>query len=425
MVDAAGTLKLVKATAPLARVGASAAARAADGCTRATRIRTIPAARRSCATFRCRDWSARSFAAKTPTSRSTPRCSRSPACSGSNTSSSIRSDDGATPGDLVLAGPAGDWRVDPFGRIVSADTGAPIVRLDDLLTLLRRRGNRSRRFFGCAINPRQAALAATQAYLDKSAARPLEPGRRDAWLEEIRETLGRQDIEIFGIDPTSRVARVLVEADVHMKLIGMGLEDGVPGVESYLDAVKAVGPTAGGDVGPPLVVRAPLRRDPHVAADGDAYELVGDGVRVLSENEALAAQGQRVHTGQSDPLNQQFADSFTAHFARAGGQVSGLRRAAHDLRPVAGGRADRRRQPRRPRPLDSRPACLDNEKLRLPHVARAARSRHGGQLRRGQSPADHRRRQRRRDGRHQGRRWPIARRKHRQRSAKSATWYRM
>jgi hypothetical protein len=28
----------------------------------------------------------------------------------------------------------------------------------------------------------------------------------------------------------------------------------------------------------------------------------------------LAAQGQRVHTGQSDPLNQQFADSFTAQF---------------------------------------------------------------------------------------------------------------
>ena len=38
-------------------------------------------------------------------------------------------------------------------------------------------------------------------------------------------------------------------------------------------------------------------------------------MRVLSENEMLAAQGQRVHTGQSDPLNRQFAESFTAHFA--------------------------------------------------------------------------------------------------------------
>jgi hypothetical protein len=47
----------------------------------------------------------------------------------------------------------------------------------------------------------------------------------------------------------------------------------------------------------------------------DAFQLVGPGVRVLSENEMLAEQGRRVHTGQSDALNSQFAESFTAHFA--------------------------------------------------------------------------------------------------------------
>jgi hypothetical protein len=36
---------------------------------------------------------------------------------------------------------------------------------------------------------------------------------------------------------------------------------------------------------------------------------------VLSENELLAEQGKRVHTGQSEPLNRQFAEDFTAHFA--------------------------------------------------------------------------------------------------------------
>jgi hypothetical protein len=217
-------------------------------------------------------------------------------------------------GDVVLAGPAGDWRVHPLGHIVSADTGRPIVRLDDLLTLLRRARPSPESFFGCAINPRQAALAETQAYLDRTSRRPLEPRRRDAWLATIRSTLGRQDVEIFGIDPTSRTARVLVEADVHMKLIGMGLEDGVDGVESYLDSVKS----SGGQPNAMSVLRwwfalhyAAIRTSPA----GDAYELVGQGARVLSENELLAAKGQRVHTGQSDPLNQQFAESFTAHFA--------------------------------------------------------------------------------------------------------------
>jgi len=42
-------------------------------------------------------------------------------------------------GDLVLAGPADDWQVETDGRIVSVETGLPVVRLDDLLTLWRRR----------------------------------------------------------------------------------------------------------------------------------------------------------------------------------------------------------------------------------------------------------------------------------------------
>ena len=47
----------------------------------------------------------------------------------------------------------------------------------------------------------------------------------------MRDCLGRQDIEVYGIDPRCRVAHVLVEADYHMKLIGMGL---VTDVEPFL-----------------------------------------------------------------------------------------------------------------------------------------------------------------------------------------------
>jgi hypothetical protein len=217
-------------------------------------------------------------------------------------------------GDLVLAGPAGDWRSDADARIVAADTGQPVVRLDDLLVLLRRAAGGDS-FFGCSINPRQQALANTQAYLDQTSRQPLQPGQRKEWLEKLRDTMGKQDIEIFGVDPSSRVAGVLVEADYHMKLIGMGLADGVDGVESYLDSITL----RNGEAPPAMSV---LRwwftlnyETIRAAAGGDAFELVGQGVRVLSENELLAAQGQRVHTGQSDPLNKLFADRFTTHFA--------------------------------------------------------------------------------------------------------------
>lgn len=219
-------------------------------------------------------------------------------------------------GDLVFAGPAGDWRMDD-GRIVSARTLLPVVRLDDLLVLLRRGDDAVLSHFGCSIYPRQDALAKTQAFLASSSQKPLAPGRRKQWLGELRDTVGKQNIEIFGIDPTSRVASVLVEADYHMKLIGMGLADGVDGVDSYLDSVETFAKRTGA-IEPMAVLRwwfALHYESIETSPDADAFELAGQGVRVLSENELLAEQGRRVHTGQSDPLNRQFAASFTAHFA--------------------------------------------------------------------------------------------------------------
>jgi hypothetical protein len=218
-------------------------------------------------------------------------------------------------GDLVLAGPAGDWRVDDDGRIRSQRTAQPVVRLDDLLVLLRRGPQAANSHFGCSINPRQEALARTQAFLASTSKRAIEPSQRKQWLGDLRDSVGKQDIEIFGVEPASHVAGVLVEADYHMKLIGMGLVDGVDGVESYLQSIRL----AAGEVPPAMSVLRwwfALNYDSiRTSPDKNAFELVGQGVRVLSESELLAEQGRRVHTGQSDPLNQQFAERFTAHFA--------------------------------------------------------------------------------------------------------------
>jgi len=218
-------------------------------------------------------------------------------------------------GDVVLAGPAGAWHTDAEGRVVSQTSGRPVVQLDDLVVVMRHLMHTVQGQFGCSINPREDALAKTKAFLDESAKSPLKPGTRAAWLQQLRDRMGKQDIVVDGIDPRTRVAQVLVEADYRMKLVGMGIEPGVTGVQSYLQSVHV----PRGEAPPPLDV---LRwwftlndQDIRASEHRDAFELAGHGVRVQSENELLSALGQRVHTGTSEPLNQQFAQSFTAHFA--------------------------------------------------------------------------------------------------------------
>jgi hypothetical protein len=219
-------------------------------------------------------------------------------------------------GEIVLAGPAGDWKEDREGRLINRETAQPVVQLDDLIVMLRHFSRDNGGRFGCSITPTQEGLARTKAFVAESNKSPLKPGQRGSWLKALRDQLGPQNIDVYGIDPRTRAARVLVEADYRMKLVGLGLEDSVLGVKSYLDSivVKPNGPP------PPMDVLRwwfTMNYDAVAATpDRNAYEIRGQGVRVLSENEMLTLTGQRVHTGESSPANQAFTNSFTEHFSR-------------------------------------------------------------------------------------------------------------
>jgi hypothetical protein len=221
-------------------------------------------------------------------------------------------------GDLVLAGPAGPWRIDLEGRHVSQKSGRPVLQLDDLVVMLRFLSAAPRSTLGCSIDPTTEGLARTRDFAAQSSAAPLKAGQRPAWLKKLREQMGRQTISVEGIDPRTRAARVLVEADFRMKLVGMGLEEGTVDVPSYLELIEV----ARASSAPPLDVLRwwfTLKYDAVRATSArDAFEIRGQGVQVLSENELLTQLGQRVHTGKSDPPNQEFTQRFTRHFAALG-----------------------------------------------------------------------------------------------------------
>jgi len=214
--------------------------------------------------------------------------------------------------DIVIAGPAADWQPDAEGRIVGVHDQRPTLQLDDLIVVLRN-ACLQEGAFGCSIEPREENLAQLKAFLANSTG-SLKPGQRDAWVEKLRSLAGTQDIRVFGIDPRTRVAHLMVEADYRMKLVGMGLEDGTLGVTSYLASLEL---DKNGKLPPMEVLRwwFTLNLDSiKVSGEHDVFELQGKTVKVLSENQLLSEQGKRLATGKAQEENAQFAASFTAHF---------------------------------------------------------------------------------------------------------------
>ncbi|RCS51878.1 DUF1598 domain-containing protein [Bremerella cremea] len=216
-------------------------------------------------------------------------------------------------GEIVIAGPAGPWHENAEGRTVNQATSHPVLQLDDLVVLLRNAITDKGRF-GCAITPTQTGLKNAQEYLDATSDKPLHPRQRDAWLTGLRDAIGKQEIDVHGINRDTRVGQVIVEADYHMKRIGMGLEEGTAGVPSYLEMISV---PPGGSPPPMDVLRWWFTlnyKAINATEKREAFELQGPGVQVLCENELLDAQGGRIHTNTATALNATFARNFTQNY---------------------------------------------------------------------------------------------------------------
>ena len=163
----------------------------------------------------------------------------------------------------------------------------------------------------CSIDPTPEGLDAMQQFLRGVGStfqrrpragdrRPL--GRRAA--EQPRDA-ERDDHRRVDQDP---FRPGLVEADYRMKLIGIGLEQPPIRMASFIDRVN-----------PSQVARNALFRwffipeysCVRVSEDGLAMELVGDGVKLVGEDEMVASGGKRVISGRSNIASQAFVTSFT------------------------------------------------------------------------------------------------------------------
>jgi hypothetical protein len=206
--------------------------------------------------------------------------------------------------DIVIAGPAEGWKVAADGTLVGAQSGRPVMMLDDLMVALRTIQQAAKGGISCSIDPTQEGIQKVQQYVST-----LRAGfDHRVVAAEQEKLLGMQNITLTGVPQDSHFAQVLVAADYRMKRIGMKHDASpVKAVVSYLDMV-----TARESIYPRWWL-SPSYEPIGKATDGSAYELRGVGVKCLSAEDQFV-DGKRV-VKQATNSAQRWAESFSKHYS--------------------------------------------------------------------------------------------------------------
>lgn len=215
--------------------------------------------------------------------------------------------------DIVVAGPAEGWFNDLSGRMVGMKSGQPVLELQDLVAALRAYapGQNGGPVVGCSIDPTQEGLARMQDFLRQIGSRAT-PNDTQYIVDGLRTNLGLQTVRVMGVNPATHFAQVLVEADYRMKLIGIGLEPPLVKMTTFIDKADP-------SIARNALVRwyfVPDYKRLQVSDDSLAMELVGEGVKLVDENEVVRTDGKRaVAAGDKNRASVLFTTAFTQKYA--------------------------------------------------------------------------------------------------------------
>lgn len=213
--------------------------------------------------------------------------------------------------DIVIAGPAEGFFADPTERLIGMNTGQPTVLLEDLVTALRAYAPNQKptTVISVSIDPTPEGLQQMNEFM-ASARRWARPGDANRIAQGMKQNLGLQTVTFKGIPNSTHFARVLVEADYRMKLVGIGLERLPVPVKSY---VERANPSAVSANAMERWYFQPNYDGVAVSEDGNAMKIKERGVQLVGENERVAA-GRRTASGRVNRASQAFCMEFTKKF---------------------------------------------------------------------------------------------------------------
>ena len=214
--------------------------------------------------------------------------------------------------DLLLLGPAGGEIRIENGTWISAVTQTSPVLLQDVLAIYSAFDNDSSPTVLCSLDPTQEGIARIHALLSKPSAAAQLTRNPVRGMEQLSQTLGMHQVSISGLDPASPTALALLEADIHMKRLGLGLEVPTNGLMNYPEWSEKLGLQPSGQL-----LRWWFTPDyPEIQCDAEqtVFAFPNRRVRLESERQRMDAAGNRNVDAFKDEAADKFAQQFTAEY---------------------------------------------------------------------------------------------------------------
>ena len=212
--------------------------------------------------------------------------------------------------DIVLAGPAEGWRVREDASVVGVTSGRPVLQLEDLVTAFRTVDASRDNAISVSIDPTPAGEVRLRKFLSQLRTGPgFDPSQVEVGM---KEAFGNQVVSLTAVPTDSRMAQTLVAADYRMKCLAMAIEDSpVAGLPSYMEMIRDGGKANGTQ---PRWWMACDYDSILKSEDGLAWKLTGLGVKAMTAEQFVDAQGARKAADRQNKLAQRWADQFTSKF---------------------------------------------------------------------------------------------------------------
>lgn len=209
--------------------------------------------------------------------------------------------------DILLVGPGGAWQANDTGDVVGTNTGLPVILLDDLIVAMRSANGARTETISCSIDPTAEGRVAFKKYVSK------QKRFHNGIMETVKKLMGPQKISLTGVSKESHFAQVLAAADYRMKRIAMHLEESpVDDIPSFLElAKKRRGAVS--DLMPRWWLACdyePLGR----SEDGMTWELRGNSVKAMTEDQVIHRDGSVEQTGKTNHVAAEWATAMTENY---------------------------------------------------------------------------------------------------------------